>query len=63
MWIGEFSALRSRKTYAAYYNTDRTHLALGKNAPHPREIERDGRIVAEPILGGLHHRYRRKPRK
>jgi hypothetical protein len=45
--------------YASYYNEVRTHLSLGKDAPCTRRIERFGDIVAEPILGGLHHRYAR----
>jgi transposase InsO family protein len=45
--------------YAAHYNTGRTHIALGKDAPCRRPIERFGDIVAYPILGGLHHRYAR----
>ena len=35
----------------------RTHLSLGKDAPISRPIERFGRIIAEPVVGGLHHRY------
>jgi hypothetical protein len=45
--------------YACYYNQVRTHLALGKDAPCGRPIERFEDIVAHPILGGLHHRYAR----
>ena len=45
--------------YASYYNEVRTHIALGKDAPCRRPIERFGDIVAYPILGGLHHRYAR----
>jgi len=45
--------------YAAYYNSDRTHLSLGKDAPRPRAVESEGDIIALPILGGLHHRYGR----
>ena len=45
--------------YASYYNEVRTHVALGKDAPCRRPIERFGDIVAHPILGGLHHRYAR----
>jgi transposase InsO family protein len=44
-------------SYAAYYNKVRTHLALGKDAPLSREIQRAGAIVAIPILSGLHHHY------
>jgi transposase InsO family protein len=45
--------------YASHYNEARTHLALGKDTPCRRPIERFGDIVAYPILGGLHHRYAR----
>ena len=43
--------------YASYYNEVRTHLSVGKDAPYTRPIERFGDIIAQPILGGLHHRY------
>ena len=45
--------------YGSYYNEVRTHLSLGKDAPCTRPIERFGDIIAQPILGGLHHRYSR----
>src|SRR5262249_62262990 len=45
--------------YASYYNEVRTHLSLGKDAPCRRPIERFGDIIAQPVLGGLHHRYAR----
>jgi transposase InsO family protein len=45
--------------YASYYNEVRTHLSLGKDTPCTRPIERFGDIIAQPILGGLHHRYAR----
>jgi transposase InsO family protein len=45
--------------YASYYHEVRTHLSLGKDAPRTRAIERFGDIIAQPILGGLHHRYAR----
>jgi hypothetical protein len=32
---------------------------LDGNAPLPRSVEREGEIVATPVLGGLHHRYSR----
>jgi len=41
--------------YASYYNEARTHLALGKDTPITRPIERFGRIIAEPMLGDMHH--------
>jgi hypothetical protein len=46
----------------AYYERSRTHLALDKDAPIPRPIAApaDGRVVAIPQVGGLHHRYERR---
>jgi hypothetical protein len=43
--------------YADYYNDLRTHLSLGKDAPHHRPIQRLGQLVARPVLGGLHNQY------
>jgi len=57
-----FGASRLRRmmsAYASYYNQARTHLALEIDAPVSRSIERFGRIVGEPMVGGLHHRYAR----
>jgi transposase InsO family protein len=45
--------------YKDYYNAARTHLSLNKDAPVPRSVERAGKIVCQPILGGLHHQYGR----
>jgi transposase InsO family protein len=50
---------RLLRAYADYYNNDRTHLSLAKDAPNPRPIEVSGRIISRPVLGGLHHRYTR----
>lgn len=47
--------------YFAYYNLDRTHYGIAKDAPIPRAIqarpETCGKVVALPRVGGLHHRY------
>jgi transposase InsO family protein len=45
------------KSYKQYYNEFRTHLSLDKDPPVPRDAQRVGRVLALPILGGLHHRY------
>ncbi|MFY9624295.1 MAG: integrase core domain-containing protein [Rhodoplanes sp.] len=45
--------------YSCYYNQTRTHLSLYKDAPLGRSIQREGAIVAAPILSGLHHCYSR----
>ena len=50
---------RVLKAYVAYYNATRTHLGIGKDAPNCRPIEKLGAIVANPVLGGLHHCYAR----
>jgi putative transposase len=53
---------RLMKLYCAYYEHSRTHLSLNKDAPIPRPIAAsgEGRIVAIPQVGGLHHRYERQ---
>jgi transposase InsO family protein len=48
------------RAYVRYYNRSRTHLALVKDAPERRAVQRTGaRIVARREVGGLHHRYER----
>ncbi|WP_422295900.1 hypothetical protein [Candidatus Binatus sp.] len=54
---GEAHLHRILKTYASYYNEVRTHLSLDKDAPKFRRSLKLGRVVATPILGGLHHQY------
>ena len=55
--FGESHLRRVLASYAAYYNQASTHLALGKDAPRGRAVQRSGVIVAIPILSGLHHQY------
>jgi transposase InsO family protein len=55
--FGEAHLRRILSAYAAYYNQARTHLALQKDAPLHRAVQRSGSIVAIPILAGLHHQY------
>jgi transposase InsO family protein len=55
--FGEAHLRQILSSYAAYYNEVRTHLALGKNAPLGRAVQRTGVVVAIPILSGLHHHY------
>jgi hypothetical protein len=39
----------------------RSHLSLNKDAPiHRPIVAADGRVVAIPEAGGLHHRYERQ---
>jgi transposase InsO family protein len=55
--FGEAHLRRILSAYATYYNQARTHLALQKDAPLHRAVQRSGAIVAIPILAGLHHQY------
>ena len=48
---------RILRSYADYYNKARTHRSLNKDLPLSRAVQAIGRVRAEPILGGLHHRY------
>jgi transposase InsO family protein len=59
--VDEDQLLRVLKAYVAYYNRTRTHLSLEKDAPERRSPcqATDGRVVALPQVGGLHHRYER----
>lgn len=61
--IGNERGLRRvLNAYVEYYQRSRTHLSLAKNSPIPRSIHApsDGRVVAFPQVGGLHHRYERR---
>jgi transposase InsO family protein len=55
--FGEAHLRQILSSYGAYYNEVRTHLALRKDAPLGRAVQRTGVIVAIPILSGLHHHY------
>jgi len=48
--------------YVTYYNESRTYLGIRKDCPVPRAIQSidEGAIVTTPVLGGLHHTYRRR---
>ena len=58
--------------WVAHYNRGRPHASLGPGIPDPPHDRvapvssdhqiRDGhRIIAKPVLGGLHHEYRLEP--
>jgi Integrase core domain len=57
--LGEARLRRILKFYARYYNETRTHLALDKDAPVSRPVQRSGVVTSLAILGGLHHDYAR----
>jgi len=58
--VNERHLRRVLRTYVAYYQRSRTHLALGKDAPAKGAVQPTGRIVVRPEVGGLHHRYERQ---
>jgi len=61
--LGEDHARQLLRTYRVYYNGAHTHLSLSKDSPDSREIdhpEHGTTVAALPVLGGLHHRYRRR---
>ena len=64
-----FNARHLQKTVAEfiqYYNTHRPHRSLNQQPPRPEptaafpaSTDPPGRILAEAVLGGLHHVYKR----
>jgi hypothetical protein len=52
------------RAYVAYFNGERPHQGIAQRRPVPRETPPathgpGGRVAAVPVLGGLHHAYRR----
>jgi putative transposase len=47
--------------FLAYYHESRPHSSLENNCPVRRDIDppENGDVVSIPMVGGLHHRYRR----
>jgi transposase InsO family protein len=60
--LSERHLCRILARYFSYDHAARTHLALQKDAPDGRPIERPevGMVVQIPEVGGLHHRYVRQ---
>jgi transposase InsO family protein len=48
--------------YFDYFHRHRPHRGLNQDCPEPRPIEPpdQGKIIALPVVGGLHHRYTRQ---
>ncbi len=51
------------KQYVNYFNASRPHQGIAQRIPGEgdgdRPLDSGGRVVAVPILGGLHHDYQR----
>jgi transposase InsO family protein len=56
--FNERSLCHHQRAFCDYYHRSRTHLALAKDNPEPRDIHppEAGRIISIPQIGGLHHR-------
>jgi len=59
--MGEQHLTQMLRDYAASYNSSRCHQSLDGNSPEPRTRETSpvDDVSAVPVLGGLHHEYRR----
>ena len=45
--------------FVDYYNHDRLHRSFGLQAPAPKLQTSQGGIGVRPVIGGLHHVYKR----
>ena len=58
--LGEQQLEDVAQKYVLYFNKARPHQGIGQRIPDgPANDNRAGRIIAIPVLGGLHHDYRR----
>jgi putative transposase len=58
--LGERHLRRVVREYIRYYNGARPHQGIDQQIPNDSQcLNKDGQIVTSPVLGGLHHDYRR----
>ncbi len=62
--VSEAHLRRVLTEYARYFNRARPHQGIGQRLPEPQESAasaagESGTVIAFPVLGGLHHDYRR----
>ena len=67
--LGEGHLRRLLKEWTTHYNSSRPHMSLGPGVPDPpvgipvalqsarHQIPDDLEVIAQPVLGGLHHEY------
>jgi len=60
--LNEVHLKRILAGYVEYYNRFRTHLSLEMDSPLTRPVQTpdEGKVIALPQVGGLHHRYERR---
>jgi putative transposase len=58
--LGQRHLYRIVKQYVSYFNQARPHQGIGQRIPGGQEPSSgEGKVIAFPVLGGLHHDYRR----
>jgi transposase InsO family protein len=59
--LGDRHLDRVLAEYTAYFNAERPHQGLAQQIPTggAKPANTNGRVVETPVLGGLHHAYRR----
>jgi putative transposase len=63
--LNAYHLRRFLREWVRHYNTGRPHRSLGPGIPDPTQVNAPtsrcrsvSRVIAKPILGGLHHEYR-----
>jgi hypothetical protein len=61
--MNEGQLRRVLNEYVRYFNHSRPHQGIDQRVPEPNESfglpsGTTGRVIAFPVLGGLHHEYR-----
>jgi putative transposase len=61
MIVSEAHLRRVLKEYVVYFNRSRPHQGIDQRVPDPENTSggNSGKVVSFPVLGGLHHEYRR----
>ena len=58
--FGEQHLYRVVREYVQYFNRARPHQGIEQNIPEEIQSKKNtGKIIAFPVLNGLHHNYRR----
>ena len=59
--VNERQLSRILKAYVEYFNKERPHQGIGQAIPEPKQSGSllEGKVVSFPVMGGLHHHYKR----